>query len=184
VRYVAIQDWVESRGTTPYFSSVFDPAVTDYYGWTIPKDDHLIVGAAQPPRDRTLERFELLRQRLVEWGFPLGRTVRRESAMVLRPMSTRRTSTGTDRVALLGEAAGWISPSSAEGFSYAMRSAVALADALLPGIDGFHRRYRHATAALRRDIRLKTIKSRVVFSPLLRGLIMRLGIGSMDVRGE
>lgn len=181
-RYLAIQDWVETTETTPYFSSVFDPTITDYYGWTIPKDNYLVLGTALPLRSRPLERFELLKQRLRDWGLRFGPTARRETALLLRPMSTRELSTGTAHVALLGEAGGWISPSSAEGLSYAMRSALALADALRPGLAGFNHRYRRRTTSLRKSIFLKTLKSRVIFSPTLRHLIMRLGICTMAIR--
>lgn len=179
-RYLAIQEWVETSETTPYFSSVFDPEITDYYGWTIPKDDHLVIGAALRPRARTTEKFALLRQRLRDRGFRFGRTVRRESAFIVRPLATRQLCAGANGIALLGEAGGWISPSSAEGLSYAFRSACALADALKPGLDGFERRYRRATAALRRNIFLKGLKSRIVFNPTFRKAIMDLGIGSME----
>ena len=52
-------------------------------------------------------------------GIRLGKTVKREGALILRPMETGHVFTGKDGVALVGEAAGWISPSSAEGISYA-----------------------------------------------------------------
>jgi len=179
--YFAIQEWVESGGSVPYFSSIFDPEVTDYYCWTIPKDSHLIIGAALAPRDRTIERFELLKKRLRDYGMPFGKTVRRESTFLLRPQTTRQICTGTSGVVLIGEAAGWISPSSAEGLSYAFRSAEALAEVLHAGLGNVASRYRRATLPLRRSIFLKTLKSRVVFNPLLRRIVMRLGLQSMDI---
>jgi flavin-dependent dehydrogenase len=183
-RYLAIQEWVEASETTPYFSSVFDPEITDYYGWTIPKDDHLVIGAALRPRARTTEKFELLKQRLRDRGFRFGRTVRRESAFIVRPLATRQLCASANGIALLGEAGGWISPSSAEGLSYAFRSACALADALEPGLDDFEHRYKRGTAALRRNIFLKGLKSRIVFNPTLRKAIMDLGIGSMEAYAQ
>ncbi len=180
-KYLAIQEWVEAGGSVPYFSSIFDPEVTDYYCWTIPKDNHLIIGAALAPRDRTIERFELLKKRLRDYGMRFGKTVRRESTFLLRPQATRQVCTGTSGVVLIGEAAGWISPSSAEGLSYAFRSAEILAGALHAGLDNVDSRYRRATLPLRRNILLKTLKSRVVFNPLLRRIVMRLGLQSMDI---
>jgi flavin-dependent dehydrogenase len=63
----------------PYFSAIFDREISDFYSWTIPKEDYLIMGAA-----------------------------------------------------------GFISPSSAEGLSYAFRSALTAAEVLLnQGMDNF-----------------------------------------------
>ena len=84
---------------------------------------------------------------------------------------------------LLGEAAGWISPSSAEGLSYAFRSACILAEVLHAGMENVERRYHSATTALRRNILLKGLKSRIVFNPPLRRIIMRLGLHSMAIYG-
>ena len=54
-KYLAIQEWVEASESMPHFSSIFDPEITDYYCWTIPKDSLLIIGAALAPGDRAAE---------------------------------------------------------------------------------------------------------------------------------
>lgn len=182
-RYFAIQEWVEADDRLPYFSSIFDPEITDYYCWTIPKDNHLVIGAALAPRDRTTERFDLLKTKLRHWGIEFGKTVWREGTYLLRPESVRQVSTGSRGIALIGEAAGWISPSSAEGLSYAFRSAQILAEVLHAGPENFERRYHRATLSMRRNILFKSLKSRVVFNPTLRGVVMRLGLQSMTVCG-
>jgi len=146
-----------------------------------PKDDHLIIGAALTPQDRTMERLELLKKKLRDYGFQFGKTSRREGCLLLRPESARQVSTGTAGVVLLGEAAGWISPSSAEGLSYAFRSAQVLAEVLHAGLGNVERRYHRAARPLRRNILLKGLKSRVMFNASLRRLIMALGLRSMDV---
>jgi len=182
-RYFAIQEWVEASGSVPYFSSIFDPEITDYYCWTIPKDNHLVIGAALRPRDKTMERFELLKAKLKDHGFQFGKALWREGAFMLRPRTPRQVCTGAGRVVLLGEAAGWISPSSAEGLSYAFRTACILAEVLHAGPENVERRYHKATTALRRNILLKGLKSRVVFNPPLRRIVMKLGLQSMDIYG-
>jgi len=182
-RYFAIQEWVEASASVPYFSSIFDPEITDYYCWTIPKGSCLVIGAALRPRDRTMEKFQLLKKKLKDRGFRFGKTLWREGAFVLRPRTPRQLCTGAGPVILLGEAGGWISPSSAEGLSYAFRSACVLAEALHAGLENVERRYQTATSALRRNILLKDLKSRVVFNPPLRRIIMRLGLQSMAIYG-
>jgi flavin-dependent dehydrogenase len=179
--YFAIQEWVEADTQLPYFSSVFDPEVSDYYCWTIPKGEHLLIGAALNPRDDTSGRFALLKSRLRDYGIEFGRTRRREGAFILRPLAGRQIATGGDGVALVGEAAGWISPSSAEGFSYAFRSALILAEVLRTGEEGFEKRYYQKSICLRRNIFIKNMKSLVIYGPLLRKVVMKSGFGGMRI---
>lgn len=180
-KYFAIQEWVRADSNLPYFSSFFDPEITDYYCWTIPKGDRLLIGAALHPKENTAEKFKLLKTKLRNHGFQFGKTVWREGAYILRPLRTRQLSTGTKGIALLGEAAGWISPSSAEGISYAFRSALLLAEALRSTPHDFEKRYYQKTRALRRNIFLKNFKSRFIFNPTLRKVVMRSGLQSMQV---
>ena len=180
-QYFAIQEWFEVDSPLPYFSSIFDPQITDYYCWTIPKDDHLIIGAALNPRDNTHEKFELLKQKLRTHGFEFKNAVQREGACVLRPVKIGQIATGTDRIALVGEAAGFISPSSAEGFSYAFKSAIALAEALRPSLENFNHRYHCKTSPMRRNLAVKNLKSHVIYNPTLRKTIMQTALASMNI---
>ncbi len=180
-QYFAIQEWFEVDSPLPYFSSIFDPEITDYYCWTIPKDDHLVVGAALNPKDNTHERFELLKQKLRDYGFEFGKPVRREGAFLLRPVKASQIATGTNRIALVGEAAGWISPSSAEGFSYAFKSAILLANALGKSLQNFQPHYHRKAATLKTTIRLKNLKSKVIYNPTLRKTIMQTALASMNI---
>jgi len=179
MRYIAIQEWVEKDHNLPYFTSLFDREITDYYGWTIPKANHLLIGAALHPGPTASRKFDLLKEKLRRYGFEFGRTLRREGAYIVRPTRQADLVTGARGIALIGEAAGWISPSSAEGFSYAFRSALALARAMRPTLAGFERRYRHELRALRVNLFLKSWKSRVVFNPTLRKAVMRSGLQSV-----
>jgi flavin-dependent dehydrogenase len=180
-KYFAIQEWVEGERHFPYFTSLFDREVTDYYCWTIPKGDYLIIGAALHPKENISEKFELLKRKLRGSVFRFGKTVWREGAFILRPVKTKQLTTGWKSIALLGEAAGWISPSSAEGLSYAFRSALLLAEALRVTPDGFEKRYYEKTRQLRRNIFMKNIKSHFIFNPALRKAIMNTGLQSMKL---
>ena len=180
-KYFAIQEWVEGGKNFPYFTSLFDQEITDYYCWTIPKGDFLIIGAALHPKQKTSEKFNLLKSKLKRHGFEFGKTVWREGAFILRPVKTKQLFTGRKGVALLGEAAGWISPSSAEGLSYAFKSALLLAEALRTNSDGFEKRYHEKTKELRRNIFLKNLKSRFIFNPNLRKAVMRSNLQSMKM---
>ena len=180
-KYFAIQEWVEGGDNFPYFTSFFDREITDYYCWTIPKGDHLIIGAALHPKQKTAEKFKLLKRKLRHYGFEFGKTVWKEGAFILRPVKTDQLSTGKKGIALLGEAGGWISPSSAEELSYAFRSALILAESLRTMPDGFEKRYYEKTRGLRRNIFLKNLKSHFIFNPNLRKAVMRSGLQSMKM---
>ena len=181
-KYLAIQEWVERRNDFPYFTSIFDQRITDFYCWTIPKGDYLIIGAALTPGKPALKKFELLKTKLKNIGMDIGKTVYREGTFIYRPIRQNQLFTGRKGIALLGEAAGWISPSSAEGISYAFKSALMLADSLAGSIDGFESRYQEKAEKLKRSIFLKNLKSKVIFNPTLRKMIMRWGIQSISVR--
>jgi len=180
--YFAIQEWVEADNTKfPYFSAVFDPEITDYYCWTIPKENYLVIGAALNPNDKAPGKFLLLKEKLEDFGFQFGKPVKREGAFIIRPMSVRQVSTGTKGIALTGEAGGWISPSSAEGISYAFRSALILADVFNNSPDNFEKRYRKKTGELRRNIFAKNMKSHFIYNSFLRKMVMKLGFGSLEL---
>ncbi len=180
--YFAVQEWVETEATLPYFSAIFDPELTDYYGWTIPKGKHLLIGIALRPKDDAANKFDRFKVRLQDWGLQCGRTVRREGAFLIRPHRFQPVAVAQRGVVLMGEAGGWISPSSAEGLSYAFRSALALADALDAGIDGFERRYARNMRPVARILLVKHFKSRLIFNPRCRQLALRSGWSSLAVR--
>ena len=81
---------------------------------------------------------------------------------------------GNDRVFLIGEAAGLISPSSFEGISYALLSAEALARAF--DSEKPKEKYFLLTEKLRLKLRQKAYKRDILASPFLRNSIMRSGI--------
>jgi len=180
--YVAIQEWLKADKALPYFTAIFDPEITDFYSWIIPKYDSVIIGSALRPGDTAPGKFERFKKKLRERGFEFGESIEKEGTLLLRPRLTARINTGRNNVAIIGEAAGWISPSSAEGISYAFRSAVALAGALATGLDRFQERYARNTGRLRWNILLKNLKAPFMYNPLLRKLIMKSGLKSIDVK--
>ncbi len=180
--YLALQEWFEQPARPlPHFGAVFWSRLIDFYAWTIPKEEELVLGAALSPGREVREKFERLKDRLRALGLRLDRPVRRQAAWLLRPRSPADICLGSPGAALAGEAAGFISPSSAEGISFALLSARALALALEGGIDGFQARYRSLTRSLRLKILMKNFKSPFIFRPGLRALVMRSGLSSMKV---
>ncbi|WPX08878.1 Rossmann-fold NAD(P)-binding domain-containing protein [Anaerocellum danielii] len=60
--YIAIQEWFETDCSLNYYGAIFDSEITDFYSWTIPKDNFLILGSALRPSKDAKLKFELLRK--------------------------------------------------------------------------------------------------------------------------
>lgn len=177
--YTAIQQWYKCNDQTPFYSCIFDPATSDCCSWSISKDDYFIFGGAFPVKD-SRRRFDAQREKLLAMGFPLDAPVKTESCLVLRPRSFIDFCTGNNSAFLIGEAAGFISPSSLEGISYAIESADMLAAALRrkkPGIT-----YRRMTLKIRIKLGLKVLKCPFMYQPFLRRLVMLSGLQSITMR--
>jgi flavin-dependent dehydrogenase len=174
--YYAIQEWHSADRVMPYFTAIFDRTITDFYAWIIPKEDTLLLGAALQFGVDVYERMEHLRQRLRSYGLHFNRPERIRSAVLVRPRHIAQLYTGTGRIALVGEAAGFISPSSAEGLSYAFKSAFLLADVVNKGTENVVDRYARSTLSLRLNILGKNLKSPFMYYPPLRNLVMTLGL--------
>ena len=82
-------------------------------------------------------------------------------------------------IALVGEAAGATSPTSAEGFSYAFISSLKLYEALEGGLKNAERRYDAACGEIRRNLVFKKLKSPAMYWPVVRGIVMSTGLTSI-----
>ena len=107
--------------------------------------------------------------------------IRKESALILRPNRSAQLLAGREGLLLVGEAAGWISPSSAEGLSYAFTSAAMAAKALSEGLASSAECYSRLTAPLKRTILLKNIKVPFIYIPPLRRPVTACGLSSTEV---
>jgi geranylgeranyl reductase len=141
-KYISIQQWFRADNPQSFYGAIFDSDITDFYSWTIPKEDMVILSSALKLGKDACSRFELLKSRLSAYGFNFENPIRTNGAYLLRPDSLSQICTGAGRTALVGEAAGLISPSSAEGLSYAFKSSLALARVLENGIEGFEKSYK------------------------------------------
>ncbi|MDR2710457.1 MAG: FAD-binding protein [Burkholderiales bacterium] len=182
-QYISIQEWFAEEHQTPFYSCIFDSDITDSYCWSISKDGFFILGGAFPTHV-SKQRFDLLKEKLKQQGFALGNAVKREACLVSMPRGLRDFCVGKDNAFLIGEAAGFISPSSLEGISYAFNSAHKLADVFNSG--DAHRVWKINLKLMPMKIKLllKYLKSPFMYRPLLRKLIMKTGLNSIDVAGE
>lgn len=180
-RYVAIQQWFPDENPNPFYSCVFDPENTDCYSWSICKDGAFIFGGAYPS-EGCRARFERQKEKLAALGFRFGEPVKTEACLLLRPAGWRQFCTGGKGVFLVGEAAGFVSPSSLEGISSAIISGCRLARTLNAGGDP-DRAYARGCRALRRKLWLKLWKCPFLYHPFLRRLVMKSGLEAIDVEG-
>ena len=110
-------------------------------------------------------------------GISFGEPLKTEACLVCSPKHLSDFVTGSDNVFLIGEAAGFISASSLEGFSSAFTSGTMLAKAFLKGDENnIAKTYRKLTRSLRFKLRRKVFKHDIIFNPALRKLIMKIGI--------
>jgi flavin-dependent dehydrogenase len=210
--YTAIQEWFPAEKARPGYFCFFDPELTDLYCWGLSKNGSFILGGAFPHK-HALAAFKNLKQKLLSADFFSGlcpprfparpesgpepntapdggpaeiRGFRTESCLVLRPRPFR-FCTGTAGVFLVGEAAGFINPSSLEGISYALESAANLGTAIrktgapaetLP-LKAIHRAYRRASFRMALKLFFKSLKSPFMYNPVLRFLVMKSGVTSL-----
>ena len=180
-KYMAIQEWYKDEHKNPFYSCIFDKEITDCYGWSVSKEGMIIVGGAFPMRNPR-ESFLLMKKKLSEYGFIFGDVVKKEACLVLRPNGLFDICTGNHNFYLIGEAAGFISPSSLEGISYAFESAYILSCVLNSGKS--HRIYFFKTLKIRLRLFFKNLKNPFMYFPPLRFLIMKSNIKSISILDE
>ena len=179
--YIAVQQWFLEQHQTPFYSCIFDEKTSDCCSWSISKDNVLIFGGAFAPQG-CRQAFEEQKQRLKRFGFIFGEPIKTEACVVLRPKSFFDLCTGKDNAFLLGEAAGLISPSSLEGISFAIDSAMALADVFQEQGENKAKKYHKKTRKLRFKVLKKIMKCPFMYQPVLRKLVMKSGFTSIDIK--
>ena len=185
-KYVAIQQWFRAgEDTNPYYSCIFDNDTSTGCSWIFFKDGYMIFGGAFDIKN-CREAFEEQKRKLIEQGFvkaeELAIPEKTEACLVSRPKLGGGIFHGSKNAFLLGEAAGFISPSSFEGISYALYSGEALADAFNESPDNILRSYRKKTRNLTVKIRLRCIKRPFMYHKLLRSAIMKSGVTSIKIK--
>ena len=175
---MAVQQWFEDAHPSASYACFFDSKLTPSYGWGLTKDGHYILGGAFRPETARAD-FEALKTKLGGYGFKLDNPLRTEACLVQRPFGYSGRCCGGGDAFLIGEAAGFISPTSLEGISYALESGWLLARALDSGHP--NRAYRAATAGIRLRLLRKHLKHPFMYAPALRRLVMASGVSSVEM---
>ena len=177
---LSIQEWYPHNSHNPFFSCIFDSHNSDSYAWSLCKDGYIIFGGAYRIGSAR-KAFDRQKEKLAQYGVSLPAPVKREACLVRRLHSFSGIDLGHENVLLLGEAAGFVSPSSYEGISGAMDSARLLSRVFNQDHIGILKRYKKAAWRMRLKYSMKVLKSAVLCSPFLRRLIMKSGINTIDV---
>lgn len=178
--YVSIQQWFQEMHAKPFYSCIFDEENTDCCSWSISKDNQFIFGGAFP-KDNSRKRFEAQKRKLERIGFHFGEPIKTEACIVLRPSSFFDLCCGKDNAFLIGEAAGFISPSSLEGISYAINSALILSEVLNTSHSNANKKYRSKIFGIRFKLLLKLLKCPFMYQPLIRKLVLTSRLKSIKV---
>jgi flavin-dependent dehydrogenase len=174
--YIAVQGCFGGDGGDAHYGAYFDQRLSDYYGWSIPKRDSVSIGLALRSGPGARVAFERFVTHVREAGVPVADVIDIRSAPLRRPAAARDITLGNGTMMCVGEAAGLISASSAEGISYALRSGAACAAALQQGTQGAAARYRIAAAPVVADALGKIAKARVIYADAVRRAVMRSGV--------
>ncbi|GAV31577.1 protein CbrA [Coriobacteriaceae bacterium EMTCatB1] len=164
--YVTIQDLVEfTSPIEPFFDCIYSSCIGEghAYSYVVPKDGHALVGSVFYPGAKHPHRMqELVLQGVRERLPAVGDTVAREACAAAHIRSMDDVLAGTGRVLLAGEAGGFLSPTSGEGISYALRTGemAGRAAALEPAL---------ALTAYRRSLRplMAQIRGKLTLLPIM-----------------
>lgn len=180
--YVAIQQWfTKNEEIDSFYSCIFDSKTSPSCSWSINKDDYFIYGGCFEPKD-CKTNFEIQQIKFQnKYNLQLGTPLKTESCLAYSPQKFSDFITGENGVYLIGEAGGFISPSSFEGISSALLTGEALALAFLKSnnFNDVSDKYKNLTLILRIKLTIKILKKHLLFNSVPRFFIMKSGILSL-----
>ncbi|XP_073147131.1 geranylgeranyl diphosphate reductase, chloroplastic-like [Henckelia pumila] len=110
-----------------YFGDDVSP---DFYGWVFPKSDHVAVGTGTVTHKADIKKFQTAIRIRAQDKIQGGRTIRVEAHPIPEHPRPRRV---LERVALVGDAAGYVTKCSGEGIYFAAKSGRMCAEAIVKG---------------------------------------------------
>lgn len=180
-QYLSIQEVYKSNTILPYYLAIFDQDITDFYSWIIPKEDTILIGSALDKADAN-EKFELLKLKLSKEGLDFSNLISRKGTFINRAKHNAEINYGRDNILLIGESAGLISPSSAEGISYALYSSTVLANCISNSQNSnVAKIYNRKMFKMNLNMALKHVKSPFMFNTNLRKIAMKSSLLSIKV---
>ncbi len=188
MKYMAIQEWYKCKDkSNSFYSCIFDKKTSSSCSWIIHKDDYLIYGGAFDLKN-CKSNFAKQKNKLSKFlKIDLTKVSKKEACLVYRPQKYCDFITGKAGAYLIGEAAGFISPSSFEGISSAIKSGELLAESYIKYNNDYKKitkKYKNKALKLKIKLMLKVIKRIFMYNYVIRNIIMRLGISSIKIKKE
>lgn len=109
---------------------VGDDVSPDFYGWVFPKCDHVAVGTGTVINKPGIKQYQLATRNRAKEKIEGGKIIRVEAHPIPEHPRPRRVK---DRVALVGDAAGYVTKCSGEGIYFAAKSGRMCAEAIVEG---------------------------------------------------
>lgn len=109
---------------------VGDDVSPDFYGWVFPKCDHVAVGTGTVTHKGDIKKFQLATRKRAKDKILGGKIIRVEAHPIPEHPRPRRL---LGRVALVGDAAGYVTKCSGEGIYFAAKSGRMCAEAIVEG---------------------------------------------------
>ncbi|XP_038990244.1 geranylgeranyl diphosphate reductase, chloroplastic [Phoenix dactylifera] len=109
---------------------VGDDVSPDFYGWVFPKCDHVAVGTGTVTHKGEIKRFQAATRLRARDKIEGGKIIRVEAHPIPEHPRPRRV---LGRVALIGDAAGYVTKCSGEGIYFAAKSGRMCAEAIVAG---------------------------------------------------
>eukprot|EP00252_Welwitschia_mirabilis_P014902 TRINITY_DN32963_c0_g1_i1.p1 TRINITY_DN32963_c0_g1~~TRINITY_DN32963_c0_g1_i1.p1 ORF type:complete len:475 (+),score=72.76 TRINITY_DN32963_c0_g1_i1:106-1530(+) len=109
---------------------VGDDVSPDFYGWVFPKCDHVAVGTGTVINKPGIKQYQLATRNRAKDKIAGGKIIRVEAHPIPEHPRPRRVR---DRVALVGDAAGYVTKCSGEGIYFAAKSGRMCAEAIVEG---------------------------------------------------
>ncbi|KAJ8536263.1 hypothetical protein K7X08_034664 [Anisodus acutangulus] len=109
---------------------VGDDVSPDFYGWVFPKCDHVAVGTGTVTHKADIKKFQLATRLRADSKITGGKIIRVEAHPIPEHPRPRRLQ---DRVALVGDAAGYVTKCSGEGIYFAAKSGRMCAESIVEG---------------------------------------------------
>ncbi|MBQ6285141.1 MAG: FAD-binding protein [Bacilli bacterium] len=187
MKYIAIQEWYKCNDkSNSFYSCIFDRKTSSSCSWLIHKNEYLIYGGAFDIKNAK-ENFEIQKSKLSKFlNLNISNVYKKEACLVYRPRHFFDFVTGKNGAYLIGEAAGFISPSSFEGISSAFKSGSILADIFNKTNDDkkIKRFYKKKTCVLKIKLMFKVLKRWFMYTPFTRFIIMKLNIMSIKMKNK
>ena len=156
-------------------SARFDFGLIPYgYGWVFPKKEHLSIGVLTMHTSR-INLNEYLKEYLSKLG--IRNIIKEEKHGYVIPLHIRKKKFAYGRILLVGDAAGFADPITAEGISYAIESGKYAADAIINGgdkIKSVNNKYESSIKRILTELKYAGILAYFIYtSPSLRSFVFK-----------